>query len=150
MASKELQLGHKNNLFPQTLPMQGEVTISPQIFLNLSCILLILLCGRTSPQALACFSFRLNRKLQNRVATKRGDSPFLLVLGVGLALEKPAVRMTACNSPQRRHFIPQPSLHEVEQSVFVWFAQTCTTIWPSAVQISIRLLFPSLRTSCSG
>lgn len=51
--------------------MQGEVTISPQIFLNLSCILLILLCGRTSPQALTCFSFRLNRKLQNRVATKR-------------------------------------------------------------------------------
>lgn len=39
--------------------MQGEVTISPQIFLNLSCILLILLCGRTSPQALTCFSFRL-------------------------------------------------------------------------------------------
>lgn len=38
------------------------------------------------------------------------------------ALEGPAVRVTGRNGPRWRHFIPQPSLSEVEQSLFVRLA----------------------------
>lgn len=72
---------------------------------------------------------------------------FLLIQGIGLALKKPAVQMPASNRPQRRHFIPEPSLYEVEQSVFVWFGSTCAEMWPSAIQISIRPLCRSWKSA---
>lgn len=112
---------------------------SNETFSNL---LSIFIFWSTSPPVAAhhlrpwpAFPSRLNEKLQDRVASGEwtsggggGANRRLFLFSSSSfrdsvsALEKPAVRVTACNRPRRRHFIPQPSLSEVEQSLFVRLA----------------------------
>lgn len=124
-----------------------EVTTALKHFFTYVPSLLILLFTQQSPQALTCFylSHNQQQQQQSRVGSRGNEMAmtttfFLLFQGISLTLEKPEVQTPASNRPQRRHFIPQPSLYQVEQSVFVWFASTCTKLWPSEAQISIRLL----------
>lgn len=134
----QLQLGYKNHLFLQTvlcvLCVNSSLNITTTFFWHFPIFLIPFFtagCDLLSPQA----QLEAAEQTSMRGNEMGMTTFFLLVRGFCVTHKKPAVQMPASNRPQRRHFIPQPSLYEGEQSISAWFGSTCTETWQFRFQL---------------